>query len=503
MNDLDNEQEPRPRHLESVGAGTPKITLGDLSEANDNLVITDEGKKVLEAFGLTRETAIRLTLGLGRDRSTLVLPFLDGTRIAGFVRWGSQEPRARPYQGLRATFNSASLKNAPERIYLCPSALDAALVSQQLGVDAAVASSHVGPLMDDQVEAMKGAREIVLVSHGGRDAFDLARQLGPERTVVAKIPEPTCLESIRKHGPGALDSAVMAAEPYRMPGVLTVQEGFERLREKMLFGVEDETFVDFPQETMNEVGGKISEGDVVTLMAKRKIGKTSASMGFCLHNALQGRGSLLVELEMNEESTLRRTAQIVLSARKEEVDIDRMGEASQVMSQVPWYYWICGDLRGRERFDEWLEKLRYAVRQHGIRLIVFDHFHLLMRGCNNMEADGAAMSGKFKQFAVAERVAFMILLQPKRTKEQTTFDDGKYTSALEQDADLALTLNRDEIKTEMPDPTTRVRRGIYHPLTRVSALGRNAAGGIGWLMFEENYFRFRELSDQEFKDLRP
>jgi KaiC/GvpD/RAD55 family RecA-like ATPase len=468
----------------------------------------------LESRGITAETRKRFKIGIrirGSER-WLTIPQLDGEEVVN-VKYRSLPPAEKKFMrepGCRSVpFNKAALANT-EEIFVCEGEIDT-ISLVQLGFENAVGTTTgARAFPDDWLPLFDGQQRIYMVydqdAAGQRGAFDRARQLGIDRVWNVKLPEGVndVNDFVRVGGTREqfLD-LVQSAKRYEVENIATVGTTLDELRDRIVFGPEDseEDRITSSVPVLDRVANAMKLGAMVGITARPKIGKTTFALQTALASAVAQKPALYICTEMTLQELVTKLVQATCSVEAEDIGAEEVEMARKMFGDAPLYLAHLPRANVRELGDVF-NLIRDAIRRYGLKLVVFDHIHNLLRGSHDSERDATALSFEFKKLALEESVVMMPLIQPRKGREgsETTEQDMKYSQAFESDCDLIVIMNRE--KLSVPSfGDDGVTEEAMSPLTKFTITGRFTSGGSAYLMYEGEFSRFRQLNAEELRQL--
>lgn len=200
----------------------------------------------------------------------------------------------------------------------------------------------------------------------------------------------------------------------------------------------------------NHLGGGWRPGWLVVVMGRAKSGKSALAVGFACENALRGRQTLVVSLEMGEdeqaERILARESGVPLRAQHNGDLTGRqryeMGEAGARVSAWPIEV-VCG-LRN---VDAICDRARVHARERGLDMLVVDYLQLISNGGDNRVIDLEHTTRSLKLLAVEMQCVVILLSQPHNAAARAGdvgLFDGKGSGSIAADCDAMLVPLRDD-----------------------------------------------------------
>jgi replicative DNA helicase len=247
--------------------------------------------------------------------------------------------------------------------------------------------------------------------------------------------------------------------------------------------------------------GGWGRGQLVIVAARTSVGKSSFALGSSYAMARTGTPTAFVSLEMSRQAL---TAQVLSWRSKvpadrvrrgEAVDAEfqRIGQAWTELADVPLH--IVESARTLTQVAAWARRLR---DQKQVGCIVVDYLQRLSHdtgrghgGSDKRRLEVAAISAGLKRIALDLDVVMLALSQLSRAPEGRTdkrplLSDLRESGDIEQDADVAVLLFREEMHKKKDD-----NEGIAEAI-----VAKNRSGPVGTvkLYFDRHLAQFRDLA---------
>lgn len=254
------------------------------------------------------------------------------------------------------------------------------------------------------------------------------------------------------------------------------------------------------------LGGGMRPGQLIVVAARPGMGKTSLAMQIGISAALSGASTLFCSQEMAEEELSDRALALhgrlslerIISGKLRDEDWTRTTSALGQLREAP--LWI--DEQPSLSIMDVRNKARRVLREHGsLSLIVVDYLQLMVGNGANRNAEIEAISRGLKQLAKEMSLPVIALSQlsrecEKRPNKRPMASDLRDSGAIEQDADVILTLYRDEIYNDDSPYAGMAELGVIKCRS-----GR--AGGFVPLVFRGECTRFDSMAHGEWPQPKP
>ena len=244
----------------------------------------------------------------------------------------------------------------------------------------------------------------------------------------------------------------------------------------------------------------LKPGDMVVIAGRPGMGKTSLAMNIADHAARKHGHVLVFSMEMGAEQLGLRQAASLCNVRLDAMQGGKMDDDE--FARLPNYLRLASeelemtiDFRGGLTPSQLRAKARQISRKHkNLSLIVIDYLQLMTgdRKTDNRVQEMSEISRQIKALAKELHVPIIALSQLNRGVEsrgdkRPMLSDLRESGAIEQDADTALLIYRDEYYN-----TDSAFKGIAE-----INIAKNRMGPVGgWVktLFQGEYSRFSNLS---------
>lgn len=203
------------------------------------------------------------------------------------------------------------------------------------------------------------------------------------------------------------------------------------------------------------MNGGLRAGQLIVLAARPAMGKTSLAVQIAAHAALHGTPALVCSQEMAEAELMDRMVALrgriplsaVLSGQMSDDEWSRVTAASGELLDAP----LCIDEQPALNLLDVRSKVRKVARECGrLGLLVIDYLQLMVGDGANRNAEIEQISRGLKQLAKELGVPVIALSQlsrkcEERPNKRPMASDLRDSGAIEQDADVILSLYRDEV----------------------------------------------------------
>lgn len=458
-------------------------------------LLKDQGvKDYLLSRGITMETAARFNLGLRSEKSRwLSIPHYRAGKLVN-IKYRSLPPAKKTFRRIpdaeSILFNTDCVKGATQ-LFITEGELDA-ITLLQAGLQSVVGVTvGAGTFAPEWIDLLVEVPEVVICydadEAGQKGARELAKRLGYTRCFNLVLPDGMDInEYFQGHTFADFQILVSKSRQFDLPGIVSAGDAMDRLAQIIANG-EDKDGITTPWNSVNRLTKGFHSGDLIILSAPAKTGKTTLALNMAVNTALQAHPVLFYCLEMRPERLVKK---IVQSDRKTgNITLEDLEAAKYHLAGLPLYL---GHNFKKQSLDDVLGLIREAVKRYGLRLVVFDNLHFLIRGIENTNEElGQAVQG-FKLLAEEMEIPILAIAQPRKRetgKRDTVMsaDDIKGSNAVHADCDQMILMHRKKsknVETEALDPVTLIRVEAH----------RYGSGGETLLYFHGEYSRFDMVS---------
>lgn len=253
-----------------------------------------------------------------------------------------------------------------------------------------------------------------------------------------------------------------------------------------------------PWKNVNKLLGPVEGGDLLTLSAVPKTGKTTLALNISVYNAKRGYPVLFYCLEMRPERLAKKIIEAEGRLTKETFTREAAMVAAQRLVNMPLYFGYNYKNIDKETV---FQTIRAAARRFGLKLVVFDNLHYLIRSLAHVSAEVGNVTRSFKLLAEELHIPLILIAQPRKIEDGAvmTMNDLKDSSSIGADSDQVIILWRKKTKGSL----TTQHDASFEPktLVRVDA-SRYTAGGDTVLYCKGEYSQFAELERGGYEGYR-
>jgi len=392
-------------------------------------------------------------------------------------------------------------------VVLCEAETDA-LSFWSAGVRNVVSmTAGAGSFLADWYDQLVDKERIVLAldadAVGQTGARDIARRLGFDKCENVLLPMHDANEVLTELGAVELSRTIESAEPFEVDGLMRANEVLLHCTQQI--EVDDEGILT-PWPDVNRLIGKgWQRGDLVVLTAKPKIGKTTWAVNIARELGGVNQPSLIYCMEMRPTRLGTKLVQIERQKAAEDLMPLDYNLTRYKIRKMPIYFVDPSWNRGNIKVDNVMDKIREVVKRHGIRLLIFDHLHFLVRSLTHVTQEIGNVTRSFKLLAEELMITILLIAHPRKTNSSkpVTSEDLKDSQSIHADADQVVVLHRDAIPANIESEDAHEESEAFEPKTRVIVDAARFQGGGSTLLWYQGetatFFPWEERPVQKMK----
>lgn len=244
------------------------------------------------------------------------------------------------------------------------------------------------------------------------------------------------------------------------------------------------------------LNGGLAPGNLILLAGRPSMGKTAFAVNIAQNLVEKGKSALIFSLEMGKDELIQRVlaansgvpASKIATAKLSEEQYSKIALSIGTMSLWPLYI----DDSPNPSVMEMRSKCRKMAAQNPLGVVIVDYLQLMGGGdpTTNRVQEITAITRHLKCLARELQIPIILLSQLNRNLESRNdkrpkMSDFRESGSIEQDADVAIMLYREEYYN--PETTDR---GIAEIIV---AKHRNGGTGTIKLLFDAEFTKFKNL----------
>uniref|UniRef100_A0A6H1ZQN1 Putative helicase n=1 Tax=viral metagenome TaxID=1070528 RepID=A0A6H1ZQN1_9ZZZZ len=342
-------------------------------------------------------------------------------------------------------FNQTALDEFDE-VFVLEGEIDAATLIKHGYVNTVGLTGGAGTLLTEHYDELILKKKIYLVldpDKAGQEAAKnvFAKRLGINKCWNILLPEDEDVNSFfLKYTKEDFDKLVSRAFQFKVEGITSLED--------VLYGMinrESYQAYSLPWEFLNRFvnRGGLCKSHLTVIGARAGVGKTSMAVQIAYHFAKVHKvPSFIFCMEMKEIDLAIKIVQVGMDLSYDEIDYNQGPTYAMELGDLPIYFGYSGKITPEIYYNTAKE----VRNRYGCELFIFDNLQLLV--VSDSEADFSAATKMFKRVAMDLDVMMLLVSQPTKigNERELTFNDLKGSSALGQDPDEIILLNRQRIK---------------------------------------------------------
>ncbi len=279
---------------------------------------------------------------------------------------------------------------------------------------------------------------------------------------------------------------VKSARRYEVTDVISLRDAIKDAYKFRFLADEDEVMgFPTPWPKVNKLTNKGTRpGHLVVVSGVSKVGKTTWVQNWLRYTGIQDVPVFIYECEMKPDQLSEKWVAM------ETLDMDQKEDFSEEDFSWATYklpvdkIWIGHPRSEMLTLENVCNTIRAAVQRYGIRVVVFDNLHFLVRS-DNVKDEIGRVTRTFKLLAESLNVMFLLIVHPRKVgNKEPTPDDLKDSSSIFQDLDTLIFVHRRSAVANDKDDDDTSQKSGYTPLTKVTVTGRWSPGGVAWQYFD-------------------
>jgi hypothetical protein len=515
-----------------VNAATPAAPLPDLNEHHVALMASTEPLDYLaHERGYSIELIEKMRLGLWKHPTTqelwVIYPYINNGKYV-YAKMRRLPPSEKAFHGSKGRenplYHADAIKPDAEEIILTEGEADClALINQ--GYECAVGVPGAGmkkavwiDRLDVWWELRSGKPRRIYILYdsdkpGQEACSEITKRIGIEKVLVIKLPSFTKKDGkpgkdineffVAGHTKEEFEAIKNAAKPLDVPGAKSILNVLDELQEEIEGRNTNNTGIDSPWPSFNELFGTCEFGDVFGIIAEGKVGKTTFALNWMEYLVdIKKLPSLFLCLEMPQKRVARKWVSHVTQTDDDQITVDTVQIARDKIIErtTDMILGHCCAQKTEEVFD----LIKQAIRRYGIKVLVLDNLQLLVRSIMHSAQETSVLSKRIKEMAIELGIFIILVIQPKRVNENeiVAARHAANSSAIEKDVDYMACLHRNRIgvikAADFQGLVEQEENFSPYLLVRLD-LSRYSAGGAKTFYMEGSKSTVRELKPEEAK----
>lgn len=491
------------------------VKEADLDELTENamlfhnkIFIRQEALQYMKSRGFNEESLRYFKIGCQKKNGklSLTIPHWDGEKVANikYRALSGQEPKWRQEEGAKKVLYNQNVIGQDKELILTEGELKAVALHQMGFKNVASLTGGVQTFKPEWTDLLDKVDKIYLVMDsdgpGQKGAEDLAMRIGPEKCWNIFLEDAKDIDEWffdRKHTADEFKTLLSKAKRFDIENIVSVGDAVKSLYDEMVTtDIDKIQGLQTPWEPVNKLIKGFMPGDLIILSAPPKIGKTTWALQTSMHIAKQNNPVLFFCMEMSSKKLAKKMIQNVANMRDEDIEPEDLVRLRyEAFRRMPIF--MPSHVRRGLEPEEVLNAIQLSCRRYGIKFVVFDNLHFLVRSVDKLRESIGQVSQQFKLLAEELRIPVMLIVHPRKLNKNRamTADDFKESSSIHADADQIIMLHRqrrlvEKIESEDEDDDDN-DRALLDPETNVIVdASRSTEGGKVSLWYEGALSKF-------------
>lgn len=410
-------------------------------------------REYLQSRGFDLEVCREFGLGSSIEAGVpwLVIPTRNSLGEVQMVkkrRADGQREFKRVAGGVSGLFGANVAAGEWKRVYLTEGELDAVALTQMGFAPACSITAGANSMPEECLEELSSFDEVIICydnDDAGKDGAKKAVEaLGSYRCSVVSLPHKDAADCLKAKADTQVRRAIDTATPAGSD-VVHIGSFAEEAR-----SLRDPTSWGWPTQwsRLNKLlGGGLREQELVVVTGDTGTGKTTFVTDMLRHMAQRGKPVLNISPEMRPKDLCAKLISQVGKQQIRKMTDPEFEYANTIVSGLPYYV---ATTVGKIPRKEALNSIEYAVRRHGVKIVVLDHLDFILEGSRDdwSEQDDAVMD--LVSHCQKLNICLILLVHPRKTNTDfktgmprlPDLDDIKGSSAVKQLAHAVLRIHR-------------------------------------------------------------
>jgi archaellum biogenesis ATPase FlaH/5S rRNA maturation endonuclease (ribonuclease M5) len=470
----------------------------------------------LEDRGIKRETIDYFKVGVTTEPNGHAgpipfwsFPYWTDRDEVGLVKYRSVPPHEKELKREKdmesVLYNQRAIDYSAKSIVICEGEIDTMAVWQSGCTNVIGVSIGAKSFRNEWVKILEGFDDVVLIfdqDDAGREGRDeVVRRLGEERVRLVDLPTGMDANDVLQEMGGAvLNRMIEDASAVPIEGVLHISDALEQIQESLLFGDSADDGIMWHHEAMNETVGPIVPGTLIICTGRRGTGKTTLLIQNALEWARAGIPVLVWCGEMTPKRLAMKIIQALMGVKVKEITEELLADCFEMLSQIPIYLGYHATSPTKEVIETMSVQ---AYKRFGVKMFIIDNLLCISQNARDPMVEEGRVAQVLNNFCIKYDANVILVAHPRKTDDDVveTANDIKGNSNVINLASQAFTVFRKSLAPKKADdlmsaPSIQIldNRSAIVPL-KARFEGGN---GTGWLYFEGEYSRFREMEPEDY-----
>lgn len=280
------------------------------------------------------------------------------------------------------------------------------------------------------------------------------------------------------------------AKQFQIQYISSIGEEISKYLYKLVAKDTEEEGLHVPWPKVDKLLNGFGAGDLISVAGIPGVGKTAFAINLAYLFATADVPTLFFELEMRPQRMIPRLIALHTGIDSNQVNqVEIVQRAYKDLSRIPllfaYHY-------RKPNFDFCADTIRKGFNRYGLKFVVFDNLHFLVRSATDQTREVSLMVQNFKLLAEELGIPILLIARPRKTNKRIiTNQDLKDSADIEGDSDTVILIHRD-LKADAMENIVG-EEGIFSPKTliRVSK-ARWGPGGDHWMLMDDKRCKLME-----------
>lgn len=479
------------------------IALDEIEQAHTSLLQNGDALKYLHSRKLSMEAINYFRLGLSVEGSVtwLWFPyFINGVPVNVKKRALPPHPKAfkKIVGGISSLYNVDTLAPNTEDIVIVEGEMDCIALWSAGMRNVVSVPDGAGTFRPEDIDKLDKVSKIYIVPDnddpGIEGAYKVANRLGIERCY--KVIMPFGIKDVdqffqNKYTLEQFIKLLLAARQFNVQYVSSLGEEVSKMIYRLTSPEKEEKdTIHLPWKKLDKLINGFEPGDLISVAGRPGVGKTSFALNLIYQFSKMNVPSMLFEMEMRPQRIVPRIISMHMGI--DSTNVMQVDVAQTAFKELKDFPFLFAYNYKKPSFDFCADTIRKAFNRYGLRFLVFDNLHFLVRSKTDQTKEVSFVVQSFKLLAEELAIPILLIARPRKSNNKIiTNEDLKDSSDIEGDSDLVILLHREPKRGAEGNYTNE--EGIFDSklLVRVSK-ARYSSGGDCNLIMDDKQCRLME-----------
>ena len=433
---------------------------------------TEQGRAVLDYLrkpaseggrGFTDDTIREFSLGMEviHGEPWLTIPLRDVHKRIVNLRYRSVPPAKKTFRMCMGRelplYGIDRITGRPtDTIVLVEGELDVVSLWQYGHRENVVSTTAgAGCFKDEWYDALEPYHSFVVAyddDKAGKEGADtFTKKMGVDRCAIATFPMKDANDCLANGIPAeTINRALQSAKPLIDVGFRHADEYAEEL-ERLINSPEELVGRPTGSSKLDECVGGLRPG-LTVVTGDSGSGKSTFTTWLCWQQARSGYATLVTSFENRPIGLVQKILRMQMGGDFTKATPEARRKALGSLGRMPLYLL---DHYGNLSPQKMIESIKYAVRRHGVQMVLVDHLGFLITSGDDERAQIENIVRQLAVVAYSLKVQIILIAHPRTLSsgaERVTMNDLKGASAIKQDASEVLVVVREPPRPNASPP---------------------------------------------------